>query len=176
FLSVPSGAGVQGDFPAAKESKTTRPYPAVEITSLVFTEPRPLRVWAVKIDLTSPDIDFMVTPRGKFKDNKEKLEAVAVTTSDFAKEFGVQVGINGSCFWPVPKKPGEGVDIVGLSISQGDKYSEPEEKNGALVIDAQHRASILAAPIKPAQLEGIRHGVGGHFNNGVLLAKGKNLF
>ena len=85
FLGPPSGAGVRGDFPAAKESKTTRPYPAVEITSLVFTEPRPLRVWAVKIDLTSPDIDFMVTPRGKFKDNKEKLEAVAVTTSLSAK-------------------------------------------------------------------------------------------
>jgi len=164
---------LRADFPAARETKTAQPYPAVEISAMVFAEPRPLRVWAIKIDLTSPDIDFMVTPRGKFAD--KKLEVAAATTLDFAKEHRTQLAINATCFDPVPKKAGVGVDIVGVSISQGDIVSESHGKDGALVIDAKNRASILPAPIKLEQLKGIRHGVGGHFLNGVILADGKNL-
>jgi predicted chitinase len=143
----------------------------VEITAQLFTQPRPLRAWLVKIDLTSPDIDFVVTPRGPFKEDKR--ETVAVTTLDFAKESGVQLAINATPFGPVPLKPGTGVDVVGLSATRGDVYSPPADGCGALVIDRKRRAAILAPPIRPEQLREVVHGVGGFT---VVLAKGKNLY
>ncbi len=166
-------SAAHGDFPAAKEAKTTTPYPPVEITFMTFTAPRALRVWSVKIDLNSPDIDFMVTPRGKF--DNPKLETAAVTTLDFARAFRTQVSINATCSEPAPRKGGAGVDIQGLSISLGDIYSLDQGKAGGVVIDTKHRVSILASPIKTDQLKDVHHGVGGHFLNGVILAEGKNL-
>ena len=161
---------VRADFPPAQETKTTRPYPPVELTSLVFRQPRPLRAWAVKIDLTSPDIDFAVTPRSPFDG---KYRTASATTLEFAKQTGVQFAINATPFDPIRARPGEGVALVGLSVSDGDVYSPPAADCGALVIDTTRHAAILSPPIKPEQLREVAYGVGGFT---VVLHRGQNRY
>src|SRR5581483_7593311 len=94
----------RADFPPPQKSHTEKPYPPVQVTTLEFSEPRPLRVWIVQIDLTSPDIDFVVTPPASPPD---KNATVMATTLEFARQSGVQLAINGSPFGPYPDKNGE---------------------------------------------------------------------
>ena len=163
-------ADARADFPTAKETRSSKPYPTVEITALTFTEPRPLRAWVVEIDLTSPDLDIQVTPRGKFTD--KRFETASATTLDFAKDFGLQLAINATPFSPIRTKSGEGVDVMGLSMSAGDLYSSPAAKFGALVFDAKHQARLLPPPIESEQLKDMFNAVGGY---GTLLTAGKNV-
>ncbi len=163
-------AAAQADFPAPRETKTGKPYGPVSLATLVFDQPRPLRAWVVRIELASPDIDFVVTPRGPFRD---KYETAAATTLAFAEQAGVQVAINASPFDPIRDKAGEGVDVQGLDLSDGDVVSPPADGLAALVLDARHQARLLAPPVKPADLKDAVAGVGGFT---LVLAGGRNLY
>lgn len=95
----------------------------------VRTQPRPLVIHTVAIDLTSPDIGFLVTP------HDPGMEIAARTTAAFVREFGVQVAINGSYFdpfwvrtpWDYYPRSGEHVRVRGLAVSNGVTYAEPLE-------------------------------------------------
>lgn len=89
-------------------------------------QPRPLMIHTVSIDLTAPDIGFLVTP------NDPTEEVPARTTSRFLNEFGAQVAINGSYFepvwartpWDYYPRAEDPVYIKGLSISDSMPYSD----------------------------------------------------
>lgn len=101
----------------------------VEYTRQVRSHPRPLVVHTVSIDLTAPDIGFLVTP------SEPGVEIAARTTSAFLQEFGVQVAINGSYFeptwagmpWDYYPHSGDPVRVRGLAISDSMAYSQPLE-------------------------------------------------
>ena len=101
----------------------------VEYTRQVRSHPRPLVIHTVSIDLTAPDIGFLVTPA------KPGVEIAARTTSTFLQEFGVQVAINGSYFeptwagmpWDYYPHSGDPVRVKGLAISGSTAYSQSLE-------------------------------------------------
>jgi hypothetical protein len=136
---------------------TNRPLPAemqhvplfqgVTYSRQVRTEPRPLIVHFVRIDLDAPGIGFLVTPH----DSLDGYIYKARTTSQFLQEFGLQIAINGDFFdpwWeygPLNYYPhvGDGVNVRGLTVSQGqvvtDGYSPSYD---ALYISAGNHVSF----------------------------------
>ena len=90
--------------------------------------PRPLIAHVIIIDTKTADVSFLVTP----PDSKGDLQLNARTTSQFLKEFGVQIAINGDGFtpwWsrsPVDYYPhvGDPVTPWGFTASKGNIYTE----------------------------------------------------
>lgn len=108
--------------------------------------PRPLMIHVVTVDLTAPGIKMLVTP-GK---PNGKNEIVARTTSEFVKEFNLQLAINGSFFYPCYQHgpidyypySGDPVNVLGQSISNGSIYSPTDKGWAVLCIGANNRAQI----------------------------------
>ena len=112
----------------------------------IHMSPRPNVIHIVIIDLDTPGIDFLVTP-GEPIDGRQ---LPARTTSQFLQEFGVQVAINGSfCrpwyaygpLWYYPHT-GDPVDVHGLTISQGQRYSLPETGFNTVYFSKNNQVSI----------------------------------
>jgi Phosphodiester glycosidase len=112
------------------------------------TTPRPILLHRVEIELTTPGLEFFVTPRqpvGAF-------DMPARTTSQFAREFDVQAAINASYFYPFRADSpfsfyphvGEAVNTTGLCVSNGRWYSSPEAGYTMLAIDTNNRAAVGA--------------------------------
>lgn len=94
-------------------------YKGVEYTSKRTLSPRPLRIHALRIDLQDPDVNLLVTPTNGEKDG----EATSSTTSQFLENNKCQIAVNGSMFEPAARFSGKPMEILGLSISGGVKYS-----------------------------------------------------
>jgi exopolysaccharide biosynthesis protein len=122
-----------------------------------------------KIDLASPELQFVVTPRG---DVGGKFETACATTLEFARQTGVDMAINASPFGPFREHSGEGMDIVGLAVCDGDAYSPAYEGFGALVFDRKGRARIIEPPVTPDKVRDVDDGLGGFR---VLVKDGKSL-
>jgi len=94
----------------------------------IRTQPRPLILHVVRVDLDAPGVGFLVTPR----DDVGRYAYAARTTSQFLDEFNVQVAINGDFYdpwWeygPLNYYPnvGDGVNVRGLTVSQGNLVTE----------------------------------------------------
>ena len=104
------------------------PFPGVTYRRIVKVSPRPMIAHVVVIDLRVVEASFLVTP----PDTEGDLPLNARTTSQFLKEFGVQIAINGDAFTPwwsrslVDYYPrvGDPVMPLGVSASGGDVYTE----------------------------------------------------
>lgn len=140
-----------------------------ELQELRFTQPRPLRVWSVRIALDSPNLAFQVTEADARALPKETLSETALA---FAKRTRAAITINASPFGPIHAMAGKPVDIAGISAQLGHVYSSPEANYGALVFDSIRRAQILTGPIDPSKLADTVCGVGGFT---VVLDHGRNL-
>lgn len=89
--------------------------------------PRPLVFHTVKIDLKAEGIRLFVTPG----DREAALPLTARKTSDFLKEFKLQVAVNGDFFFPFKSnhifdyypRVGERVELEGYAWSNGNNYS-----------------------------------------------------
>lgn len=101
-----------------------------------------LEVHAVRIALHAPGVEFLVTPANGAKPK----ETDAQTTSSFLREHGLQLAVNASPYGPVTNRWGDPRDIVGLSVSRGDRYSEPHGGNGMLIITRHNRARLCTPP------------------------------
>lgn len=101
----------------------------VEYSRQVRAYPRPIIIHTVTVDLTVPDIDFLVTPA------EPGAEVEARTTTAFLREFDAQVAINGSFFepfwartpWDYYPRGGDPVWVQGQAISNNQPYSDPLE-------------------------------------------------
>jgi len=142
--------------PGITSPNTTPPEPGGEAlfdgityTREVRTTPRAMVIHVVTVDLRTEGISVLVTPGDPDRD----LPLDARTTSQFLDEFGVQIAINGDGFtpWsanplaPYPK-PGEPVDPLGLSISDGVTYSEPRDNVPTLYFAPSGKAQFNDAP------------------------------
>jgi len=111
-------------------------FQGVEYSRQVRAQPRPLVIHTVAIDLTAPDIGFLVTPV------EPGTEVAARTTTAFVRQHDVQVAINGSFFepfwartpWDYYPRNGDPVWVQGLAISDSSPYSDPLEGWPALCI------------------------------------------
>jgi hypothetical protein len=112
--------------------------------------PRPLVIHSVEIDLHASGIDFLVTPG----EPAGEREIRARTTSDFLQTFGLQIAINGSFFepfrvgrfwWQYYPKQGDPVDISGVAISNGARYSEDDKHNRPILCIMPQAAEISSA-------------------------------
>lgn len=110
------------------------------------TEPRPIVIHHVEIDLATPGLEFLVTPvhpTGSF-------DLPARTTSRFASEFDVQVAINASFFYPFRADgpfefyphAGDPVNAIGSCVSAGRWYSTPEPAYTLLAITRDNHVAI----------------------------------
>ncbi|MCP4708356.1 MAG: phosphodiester glycosidase family protein, partial [Planctomycetes bacterium] len=115
-------------------------------------KPRPLMIHIVEIDLTAPGIKFLVTPG----DSINAKELPLCKTSKFLTEFAVQLAINGAFYSPYQTRKswfpgpnsGDSVNVIGLAISNGNKYSDDAPHWPVLCID-ERQARICSNGCPP---------------------------
>ncbi|KAB8332675.1 phosphodiester glycosidase family protein [Scytonema tolypothrichoides VB-61278] len=137
-----------------------------------LSTPRPAMIHIVTIDLKTPGVKPLVTP-GEPKPTDR--ETTAQKTSDFLKEFKLQLAINASYFhhfhekspWEYYPHSGDPSYPIGEAISNGDRYSPPEPNFPVLCFSPQNRVQILNSDKCP---EGTVQGVAG---NQLLIYRGK---
>ncbi|NMG21560.1 phosphodiester glycosidase family protein [Brasilonema bromeliae] len=137
-----------------------------------LSTPRPTMIHIVTIDLKTPGVKALVTP-GEPKPTDR--ETSARKTSDFLKEFKLQLAINASFFhhfhekspWEYYPHSGDPSYPIGEAISNGYRYSPPEANFPMLCFSAQNRAQILKSDKCP---EGTTQGVAG---NQLLVYRGQ---
>ncbi|MFL5327415.1 MAG: phosphodiester glycosidase family protein [Gemmataceae bacterium] len=158
------------EFPKPAFRETSTPYPAVELTRLEYSQPRPLRAWVARIDVTNPDVELVVTPRGKPAGG---FQTCCATTLAFAQAEGVQLAINGSPFEPLRYKPGESTNIIGVQKSRGDLIAPPINipRYAAMLVSPENRVALRNYPLTNSELAKARHAIGGYE---ILVENGKN--
>jgi len=143
------------------------------------SQPRPLMIHIVQIDLTEPSLQVQVTPGqpiGASADRAvgDRTEISARTTQEFLQEFGLSLAINANFFyhfreetpWGFYPHSGDRVHVVGEAIANGQPYSEAEATWPVLCFDATNRAHIAPSTCPPQT----QHGVAGSH---LLLAHGQ---
>jgi hypothetical protein len=171
YLTATPGLANTGDRPPQLKpvsQRTTTPYPAVRLTSFVFDQPRPIRAWSARIDLTAEGVELIATCPG---DVEPPSETACATTLEFAKNETVQLAINASPFSPFRQKSGAGMDVVGLAACNGKVFSQPHQDFGALVETQSGSVEIWSPPIDRAQQDTIEDAVSGFR---VLVRDGKS--
>jgi hypothetical protein len=131
---------------------------------------RPAMIHIVTVDLTAPGVRALVTPKAP-----QYRETIARTTSEFLREYQLQLAINASYFhhfyektpWDYHPHSGDPSYPIGEAISNGYRYSPPERNRPVLCFSASNRAQILETETCP---EGTIYGVAG---NQMLVAQGK---
>jgi Phosphodiester glycosidase len=180
--------GIGGWFYQHRQAEPTksalRPQPAPTITQLypgvlyerrVTKSPRPVVFHIIRIDLTTPGLRFFTTPGNQAKEHA-KLPFPAKKTSQFLKDYGCQIAINGDFFYPCkinnPKDyyphDGDFVTPEGDAISQGTIYAtrDPHDWTTTLSITKDNHISIgTLLPPTPY------NAIGGHALNLINFAK-----
>ncbi len=134
-------------------------------------KPNPLMIHIVKVDLTAPGIQLLVTPGEPGEDERD---IAAQTTSEFLQKYNLQLAINGSFFYPIHVNSpidyfphsGDRVHIVGQAISQGEIYSNPYPGWPVLCISPENKAEIHPDTCPENTLQGIA-------GNQVLIEQGQ---
>lgn len=117
--------------------------------------PRPLMIHILTVDLTAPGIKLLVTPEKLGTDGS----TIARTTSQFLKEFKLQVAVNASYFTPFSEetpwnyypRSGDRVIPIGRTIANGVSYSTLNLDWVALCISDRQRAAIQPTGQCPAR-------------------------
>jgi hypothetical protein len=116
----------------------------------------PIIVYTVRINLRAPGIRFMVTPNNPKPIDGKLLPAR--TTSAYLQEFGLQLAINADYFdpwrdngfWDYYPHVSDGVNVRGLTISDGNRYTEgyaPPKTYRTLFITKDNHASFVAPQV-----------------------------
>lgn len=103
-------------------------FQGITYSRVIRTDPRPLVIHVVRVDLDAPGIGFFVTPH----DDLDGYIYRARTTSQFLDDFHVQLAIKADFFdpwWeygPTNYYPhdGDGVNVRGLTVSGGQVVTE----------------------------------------------------
>ncbi|MBB5351587.1 uncharacterized protein YigE (DUF2233 family) [Haloferula luteola] len=97
----------------------------VEHREVTLEKPRKVKIHEVRVDTQASGVRFFVTPSNGDKPG----EVDGRVTGAFLEEFGLEVAINGSAFDPVTT-PGKPLDILGLSIADGETVSPVDLASG----------------------------------------------
>lgn len=138
---------------APAESIESTPFPGVRHVHRQETEPRPLSMHLVEIDLDTPGLCFKVTGQN----GERPGETTRETTREFVARTGAQIGINASYF--VYDKSKLDTDIISIAASEGDVYSAAEgvtrKQYGQIInISRDNHAQIVEAD--PEDFNGLK--------------------
>jgi len=119
-------------------------FQGIQYVREVRQSPRPLVIHVVTVSLRESGIEFLVTPG----DPDAELPLEARPTSSFLEEFDLQLAVNGDGVTPWRSNswldyyphPGDRVDPIGLSASQGVVYSQHRDAEPTLYISRDRRA------------------------------------
>ncbi len=145
---------------------------------IIWSQPRPVVIHAVSIDLTRPGLQILATPGDRAKPDSDERELTALTTTEFVSKYGMDLAINAGYFFPFTENSvwdyyphsGDRVNVVGESISNGKLFSDADHPEWrVLCFDAQNRAQILDVNTCP---NGTQQGISG---NELILKDGKFL-
>lgn len=114
-----------------------------------MSQPRPVTMHIVTVDLTAPGIKPLVTPPNPGKGRKTS----ARTTSEFLQEFQLQLAVNGSFFqhfdekspWDYYPHSGDPSNPQGESISNGRRYTKPLADKAVICFGKNNLAQIFAS-------------------------------
>lgn len=129
-------------------AKTSQLFQGVTYAREVRQSPRPLVIHVITAQLSQEGLSFLVTPRDANKD----LPLKARTTTQFLREFGLQVAINGDGFTPWRSNSlldyyphsGDPVQPFGLAASKGTIYASGDGRQPVLYISRANQARFNA--------------------------------
>jgi hypothetical protein len=137
----PTGVRLSGQ----PEPTERRLFQGITYERIVRQEPRLMVIHVVTIDLKANGIKTVVTAGDP--DESHPLEAE--TTSDFLKDSGLQLAINGDAFTPwydmgFVSSPNDGdrVTPLGFAASRGVAYSEDTDEQPTLYLYQNNKASM----------------------------------
>ncbi len=163
---APRDSAARSIGPRSARVEPWRPlFRGVHYAAAVAEKPRPVRAHAIRIDLKEPTIEFFVTP----SNGARPLDTDGLRTGSFLKRHGCQVAMNASPFSPLVFTEGTPQDVLGLSISRGERYSPPVTSYGALLLGKDNAARIAMPPLDTAAT----HNAVGGFR--LLLKHGENV-
>jgi len=117
-----------------------------------------LEFWALKIDLSAPELQIAV--KGGMEDTDGTDRTLSVKVSSFVSENGLFAGINAAPFDISSSKEGQPIKNVGIVISDGKQISQASPRYDALVFYKDGKAAVVnQAAIKST--ENIVNAVGG---------------
>ena len=130
-------------------SMTENLFEGVTYTREVRDSPRPMVIHILTVNLGEEGVEVLVTPG----DPEADMPLKARTTSQFLREFDLQVAINGDGFTPwydysflnYYPHSGDPVDVIGFAASQGRAYSIDTDNEPTLFISNRKRASLHKA-------------------------------
>jgi hypothetical protein len=152
-----------------------RPVPAAEATALdeatasretasgvdyfagKVSRPR-MEFYALRIDLSHPDVRIVAAGGGSFVDGK----FLSMTVSSFVRDNGLLAGINALPFDVASDKEGEPRVNIGIVISDGVMVSPPHARFDALVFYADGGVAIVSQSVIDST-ENIVNAVGGFY-------------
>ncbi len=143
WLVILAGACI---FRPAPSNTSQNLYDGVKYLRERRTSPRPLVIHIVRVDLRAPGISLIVTPG----DPNNDLPLKALTTSQFARQYGVQVAVNGDAFQPWHANSfldyyphtGDRVAPIGFAASRGVAYTPETDIEPTLYISRTNQAQF----------------------------------
>jgi len=118
-------------------------------------EVRQQKVFALRVDLADPTVEFFSTPSNA----EGPLETYGQTTTTFVETYGVAAGVNANFFSPVSTTPDDPRELSGLAVSQGDVVSPFESGRPAVLISRSNQVSF--AQTAPPSLANVWTAVAG---------------
>ncbi len=155
---------------------TTQLFPGARYQRIIWTQPRPVVIHAVAIDLTQPGLQILSTPGDRAKPNTEERELTALTTTEFLSKYGMDLAINAGYFFPFTENSpwdyyphsGDRINVVGQAISNGQVFSDEDDPTWrVLCFDGKNQAQILNQSTCPI---GTQQAIAG---NELILEQGK---
>ena len=114
-------------------------YGGIDYARANFILPRPMKCHAIRVDLRNPGVSFLTKP----SNGARPLDTDSQFPSRFLRQHHLQIAVSTSAFYPFVKWPGQPVDVVGLSVSEGDRYSDAVSNLDSLVLTARNDARVV---------------------------------
>lgn len=116
-------------------------FAGIEYARANFRTPRPMKCHVVRIELTNTNVSLLTGSPGKGL----LADTAAGFVSAFVRSQRVQVAVNTTPFTPDRVLPGLPVDLQGLAVSQGVRFSPAVGNLDSLVITRGNRARLVPA-------------------------------
>lgn len=127
----------------SKSQELYQPFPGVVVNLLTTAEPRPNKIYLVKIDLQTPGLRFETTPSNGDPNGEElgdpNYETTRQSTLQFLKDSKAQLAINTSFYGT----KNAFADNIGLLVSKGDLISPFYNDWPAMNIDSENRVDLV---------------------------------
>ncbi len=141
--------------PAGQERVVWTPlFRGIELARIRADLPRPLRLFALRVDLRDPAVRVVSSPGlragGVAAERRtaagEAAEALSRTTSSFARSAGCQVAFNASAYDPVVDEEGLPQNVQGLWVVDGERLSDRQNRFDVWAIGADKSMRFVHAP------------------------------